>query len=313
MRILKEATVEIIQKCNSNCIFCSSISDSTSNKQVPLKKLFEISDFCYSKGLRTMNISGGEPFLYKNLTDYLLYNREIGLNSVIYTSGNIYSMDVIEKLLKDLKDTKDVKIIFNYPTLDKKTFQMLVNSNEFEPQKIDTIITHLIKNGMDIETHIIPNELNIEQLFDTVMHLRNIGVKRVSLLRLVLQGRAKLNADYLQIKNAEYLKQVASEIKKHLVTDNFSVRFGIPFSNYSNIECKCFAGIGKLIFKYDGYVYPCEAYKEAPNNELFVLGNIYKDELEKIWKNHPVHARLIKLKEKALEKHEPCPAQLLYQ
>lgn len=61
MRQLKEVSVEITQKCNSSCIFCSSLADASCSNEIPLHKLMEIVDFCREKGAKNINISGGEP------------------------------------------------------------------------------------------------------------------------------------------------------------------------------------------------------------------------------------------------------------
>ena len=313
MRILKEVTVEVTQKCNSLCIFCSSLSDSQCRNEIPFHKLKEISRFSLSNGATTINFSGGEPLLRNDLAEIISFNESIGLHSTIYSSGNIADRSIIETITDVLKSKRSVRFILNYPSVEKTVFQTLVNSKCFEPSTIDSYLSFLIKNGIEVEAHIVPNAINLKSLCATIAHLKKIGVKRVSLLRLVLQGRAEKNRSLLVNDNFNNnLKAVINEVVKCLVDTSFTVRLGIPFGKMVNADCECFAGINKLIFRYDGVVFPCEAFKEAPNNSEFILGNIYEDSLESIWTNHPVHGKLSLLRNAAVKKAESCPAQLLY-
>ncbi len=312
MKKLREVTVEIIQKCNSNCIFCSSLSNLYSSIKIPLNKLKEISTFSYENGINTINISGGEPLLYENLVNYLKYNEIIGIKSNIYTSGNIKNFEILDEIISSKLNNNKINFIINYPSFDNNIFQKLINSSEYSTRSINNFIKKLIFNNYNVEAHIVPNELNINSLFKTIKYLKKIGIKRVSLLRLVLQGRAEENAKILKIKNNKKIEELFKLIKEELDNNNFRIRVGIPFSNLLNLNCQCLAGSNKLIFKYDGNVFPCEAFKEVPNNQKYILGNIYKDSLETIWNNHPVQQILLNLKKEAILKNEPCPAQLLY-
>lgn len=313
MKILKEVTVEVTQKCNSLCIFCSSLSNSFCKNEIPLSKLKNISAFSLDNGAKTINISGGEPLLRNDIGDYILFNESIGLNTNIYTSGNIADNSIFTLLLEKIRSKKSIKYIFNYPSCQKDVFQRLINSDQFEPSQIDSHISFLIENGIDVETHIVPNALNIDSLYNSIAHLKLIGVRQVSLLRLVLQGRADSNKALLVTKSFENdLQRVLNKIISELQDEHFKIRLGIPFGNTSKTDCECFAGISKLIFRYDGVVFPCEAFKEAPNNTEFMLGNIYSDSLESIWHNHPVHYKLSQLRVSANKINEYCPAQMLY-
>jgi radical SAM protein with 4Fe4S-binding SPASM domain len=313
MRLLREITVEVTQKCNSLCLFCSSLSNSNCESQIPIEKLFEISEFSRQKGATSINISGGEPLLRDDLSKLVTFNENIGLDTVIYTSGNIETYKPFQKIIDGLKNKNRIKFIFNYPSIDRNIFQKLINSTNFEPSTIDNYVSYLLSEGIEVETHIVPNALNVDSLYSTIKHLKSIGVKKVSLLRLVLQGRAEINKNILINDNFnEKFALTINKINKELISNDFQIRLGIPFNNFKKGDCECFAGINKLIFRYDGVVFPCEAFKEAPGREEFILGDIYKNTLESIWINHPIHNRLAILKSVALRSEETCPAQLLY-
>lgn len=312
MRKLKEVTIEINQKCKSNCLFCSSLSGISKTRVIPKQKIFEVMQFCREKGATNINLSGGEPLLNKELCDILSFAGSLGLKVTIYTSGNIPDFNIFNMLLEANLPKSDLKLIFNYPSSKNEIFQTLINDQSVDICSIDDAIQKLLNNTIEVETHIVPNAINLASLYETVTHLKNIGVPKVSLLRMVFQGRAEQNKNLLKIKKPTDLIKIIDKIKRTLCCDSFSLRTGIPFSNLTKEKCECFAGYSKLIFRYDGIVFPCEAFKEAPNNEEFKLGNIYTGNLDNIWTNHPVHKKLNLLKLDAFRSTEACPAQLLY-
>lgn len=314
MRRLEEVTVEVIQKCNLNCIFCSSFSTIKSENEIPLDLLINISKFAKEKGAVGINISGGEPLLKNDLIDYIHFNNMLNLESNIYTSGTVNC----EKLLGGVEDygidKNLIKFIFNYQSSNPEVFNRIVGTNTFNVENINNNIKLILSRGYKVEAHIVPNKINLPNIEKTVSFLRDVGVNRVSFLRLVLQGRAKYNKESLQLDEKTDLINFLNFIKTKYSDNNFSVRLGTPFSRRNEINGKtfCAAGFCKLIIRYDGVVFPCEAFKEAFNNHLYVLGNIFQEKLETIWNNHYALSNIKRLSKYSTLANEICPAQLLY-
>ncbi len=312
LRIIKEITVEVTQKCNSNCIFCSSFSESKSNSEIPLSKLKEISSFAKNKMAATINISGGEPLLYPDLIPYLSFNKAQNLFTVIYTSGNADFINFFNELEKTDISISDVRFVFNYQSVDSSVFKKLTKTSvSFSLKTLNENIALCLMKQFDVEVHIVPNAININTIFDTCKFLKEFGVSKVSLLRIVYQGRAEKNKTVLKIEENEKLPFIIEKVRKELCDNTFSLRVGIPYSNLISLKTPCYAGTGKYIIKYDGKVFPCEAFKEAPLNKKFIIGDIYTDDLETIWNRQipPLVELKAKLKDSTCES---CPAQLLY-
>ncbi len=311
-RRLGEITVEVIQKCNSKCIFCSSVSSQDCKNEISLDILKQIALFSKEKGATSINISGGEPLLKDDLLDFISYNASIGLYSIIYTSGNVF----IDNFLKELKNNKELhnktNFIFNYQSVYPQIFSRLTKCKEETIGIINSNIEKCINSDFNVEAHIVPNALNIDTIYETCLFLKDIGVSKVSLLRMVFQGRAVSSKDVLKIEDEDTLKKIIDKIQGELVDDDFKLRVGIPFSKYSCENKTCNAGLKKLIIRYDGVAFPCEAFKEASNNDRYILGNIYKDSLENIWDRYYTTNELLELKMLATKDNEACPAQLLY-
>jgi len=311
-RTLEEITVEVTQKCNSGCIYCSSLSTPKSVHEIPLKKLKEIALFAKEKKANNINISGGEPLLKADLDEFVDFCYKNELKTNVYTSGNVdFKPFLASDCIKNVDKTY-IKFIFNYHSSSPETFNKLVNCSGFGLDIINKNIKLCLENNFDVEVHIVPNALNIDTIYETSRFLKNLGVKRVSLLRMVFQGRAEKNKNILVIDDSSKLKNIIENVKNNLCDYNFNLRCGIPFNKEANQELKCVAGYKKLIIRYDGIVFPCEAFKEAPNGHKYILGNIYKNTLDEIWDKYHIMDELQQLREKAQFNCESCPAQVLY-
>ena len=309
-RVLNEVTIEILQKCESQCIFCSSNSTLASETKIHFEKICEIIDFCQAHGSKTINLSGGEPLLHDQIIETIEYCSHKGLNTTIYTSGN-FNSDIWTRILNSNLEKEKIKFVFNYPSCENDVYQKLIGNKSFQIATLNNAISSLINHLFEVEVHIVPNRLNFASLYSSTAFLKSIKVSKVSFLRLVPQGRAGINREQLAIGNSE-LQDEIGRIENDLVDKTFSIRGGVPFSRLLANKCECHAGIHKLIFRYDGIVFPCEAFKEAPKNENFVLGSVHDNTFNEIWHNHSIHDRLKSIKQIANHKSEPCPAQMLY-
>lgn len=110
-----------------------------------------------------------------------------------------------------------------------------------------------------------------------------MGVSRVSFLRFVVQGRGLENRMDILLDMEEMCK--AKSMMYECVKRNASaIRIGIPFSSCGN-RTNCLTGTEKLVVRYDGNVYPCEAFK----NEFYcdqvqsTPDNVNKTRLEVIY------------------------------
>jgi radical SAM protein with 4Fe4S-binding SPASM domain len=156
--------------------------------------------------------------------------------------------------------------------------------------------------------------LNIDEIEQTIELCRNLGIVKISFLRLVLHGRALRNENAISLNEKELvqLKKFLSDIK---LGEDIQIRVGVPLS--SNLSChKCEAANGKLNIKYNGYVYPCEVFKnERAARQLngYAPENIRKKSLIEIYRSSAYLDYVRKLSQSyTQEKHcESCIGQYL--
>ena len=150
-----------------------------------------------------------------------------------------------------------------------------------------TSILRALQYGFIVESHTVLMKCNLDHL-PKIMELgRSLGISKMSFLRLVIQGRALENKSltYLSDEDIRTAKELIRKISDEYNSD---IRFGIPLSECTK-RINCMTGIMKLNIRYDGNVYPCEAFKNDSFSNISDLkpGNIKIERLKNIYENSP--------------------------
>ncbi len=314
---LKEISFEIIQRCPNNCIYCSSNSSCQSKHIINYDVFKRTVDDAINLGLERICISGGEPFLHPDIVDIVQYCKKNGLEVFIYTSGIIFNCrgsydNISMTILEELGNIGLDRIIFNVQSSDEKIYNSIMRTeNCFNLMK--SSIRNSVKANLFCEIHFVPMRLNYKMIYSMLDMAKELGVHKVSFLRLVIQGRALKNKMMVELpKDINYnIKIILSSIEKGY--NDIDVRIGIPLSTNSNYSCN--ASSSKLIIRYDGAVFPCEAFKyiSAIDGERVVKpDNIYTSSLRTIYHDSEfLNIIRTEIKEFRNQKVicESCPAQ----
>ena len=286
--MLKEMSIEIIRKCPNYCIHCSSVSSINCNEKISFDMFKKVIDGAKNLDLKTLCFSGGEPFLHEDILEMVEYANSKGLKTYIYTSG-IYidkkgRRTSIPKFILSKLNGIVTKLIFNIESVSEENYNYIMGTrNCFQYLKQSIIDAR--KEDIICESHFVPMKLNINEIEDTILFCKNIGISKISFLRLVPHGRALLNKEVILLNDNElkFLKERLIELQKKY---NNSIRIGVPLSGNIN-DAQCEAAIGKLNIKYDGYVYPCEVFKNvhgfSDSNEM--PESIFNKSIEEIYDN----------------------------
>lgn len=285
---LKEITIEVTQQCPNFCIHCSSLSSMTRQCMMPFEKIEELIDDAATLGCTHLSLSGGEPFLRRDLTDIVSHAHRRKMDVAIYTSGIYHDgfrfdtlpLETLKKLLP-----YDCKIIVNYEAADAETYDLIMGTHVDGFNLLKQTIRHCVNLGLTVETHTVPMAANYLQIPRIISQCKVLGVSRISFLKLVNQGRAKENTS-LTLLTEEQMQEVKKVIYSERQKYPEGIRIGIPLSNCSE-SLNCLAGTVKLNIRYDGKVFPCEAFKDDTENKCFTYtaGNIYENSLTDIYNN----------------------------
>lgn len=282
---LRELKIEVNRNCPLYCLHCSSNGTPHAPEELSSKKITElVREFVYLGGEK-LCISGGEPLCYEELPAIIDVCRKTNVDTVIYTTGisaNGSSLEAIPKRMAALLSDCNIRIVFSLHGACAKTHDTLTQvKGSFKTTM--TAMERAMKAGLAAEVHFVPTAINFEEIDDITESLACMNVRKVSWLRFVPQGRGERNRDRLQLSK-EQLKQLAK--KKIELQQKYSaiqIRTGAPF----NILCPqvatpCEAGLSVLTIRPDGWVVPCDAFKQFRTKDDF--GSVLTHSLSEVWK-----------------------------
>lgn len=164
---LKELSLEITQRCPNYCIHCSSCSSLTKDVTMSYDKICEIINEAKDLGLKTLCISGGEPFLHPRIVDIIRYAAIKNLNISVYTSGiyhdGIHYTSLPLRQLAAIKDCA-TKLIFNVEASDDAIYNSVMGTTIGGFDMLKKSIEESCRLGIMVEAHIVPMKRNYKQI-----------------------------------------------------------------------------------------------------------------------------------------------------
>lgn len=241
----KKIYVEITNKCNLNCSFCSEVKKNKKEMtidefKIVISKIKEYTDYIY------LHIKG-EPLLHSKLDEILTICDNENINVNITTNGT---------LLKDRKDillrhnsVRQINISLHSENNKENYFEDVFSTCKVLSTKM--FINYRIWNLKDKKL-----DKNSTIVVDKILNYYNLSTDFVEKLK---------NLDNIKIDNNTFV--------------NINNLFDWPdISLNLNIDSKCYGLINHIGILSDGTVVPCC----LDSNGVINLGNIFKDDLKDI-------------------------------
>lgn len=262
MKELFEVTIEVLQMCPNKCIYCSSWSSLDKTKALDFDTICGIVDDAVELGAKQINISGGEPFLRPDIINIIDYIKSKDLKIRLYTSGIYYDQgyqSIPDDMLESIAGKVDT-LIFNYETAIPELYARIMGTGPGNLLLMEDTIKKAINLGITVEAHLVPMKCNYQEIPQTLERVYSLGVSKVSLLRFVQQGRSVENVEVtvLEKEEEEALKEMLKELSGKY---GDKLRLGKPYR--SERFSTCWTGTIRLAARYDGFVFPCGAFKDG--------------------------------------------------
>lgn len=304
--MLSEISIEILQRCPNRCIYCSSHSNPQATHLIPFEIIKNVTDDAKNLGCKTVCLSGGEPFLHPQILDIISYIAKQQLTCYVYTSG-IYMKDEVysslpNEYIEAIRGMVD-KVIFNVEADSSDLYDQIMGTDVGGFDMMKKSINDCVSSGLVVETHVVPMQVNFKHLKSIFEMCYQLGVSKVSILRLVLQGRALENLSLVKL-SGEDSREVTKLIKALNEAYKGKVRIGLPYSD-SNCRIYCKAATDKINVRYDGNVYPCEVFKDDLLNTKLGCepNNVWKDSFYDIYQNSS-YLNVVRRRIEAFKKEE---------
>jgi radical SAM protein with 4Fe4S-binding SPASM domain len=263
--ILTEIKIEVTYQCRLSCIHCSSDALLSHPSTMSASDCTKIIQEAADVGVKNIAFSGGEPLLWEDLSNSVYLANKYNISTTLYTTGNVHDFKNIIITLKNSGLNKAIFSLFGATPQDHQAITRVSGSFSNTINAIRTSST----NNIQTELHFVPLKSNYRLLADIVELASSLGVKRISVLRFVPQGRgALLQKDILsKDENLELKRQI-----EYLRAKGYDIRTGSPYNFLLlNENPKCTSGFDKIIVDPESNIYPCDAFKQIKAKEL--VGN----------------------------------------
>lgn len=281
---LRELKIEVTHDCMLQCIHCSSCAGINSGRTMKWASCEQILDDAAAMGVKEIAFSGGEPLLWDHILDAGRRASRHGIKVFLYTTGNVPNA---QEALSNLSFAGISRVMFSLFDMNADQHEKVTKVKGSYGKTLE-IASYCLSIGLDTEFHFVPLSHNYRSLYRIAEMARHLGVKRISVLRLVPQGRGTKQKDR-QLSHSENLE--LRKIIKVLRSAGHDIRLGSPY-NFLMLREKpqCHSGIDRITIGPDLRIFPCDAFKHISPENIGVrpeYSNLSKYTLQECWEKSP--------------------------
>ncbi len=241
----KKIYIEITNKCNLSCTFCSPLKReikemSIDDFKIVISKIKPFTDYIY------LHVKG-EPLLHSKLDDILSICDKENIHVNITTNGTLLKNRVL--ILSKHNSIRQINVSLHSENNYKNYFEDVFNS--CDKLSNNTYISYRIWNL---------NELNLDKkstsIVDKIIEHYNLSIDIVDKIK----------------------KDKETKIKENIYVNKDNLFTWPDYSNNFNLDGKCYGLNTHIGILVDGTVIPCC----LDGNGEINLGNIFKDNLDVI-------------------------------
>lgn len=279
--------LEITKRCNLRCIHCNirktpeTYSDII-NKEFSTSEVKQIVDSLKVLGTKYISISGGEPFLRKDIFELIEYIKNNGFGLHISSNGLLIKEDVANRINDLGLDTISISLDAVNPELHDK-----IRGVKYAFDMAIEAIKNL-KNCKDrhIQIGISPiiTDVNLDDLPKLVDFAKDLGVDAIRFQPWHIslghnETETMLNIKTDRLENLDnIIEQVIDRTKKcGIYTNSDTYLRGVKkyFQDKERIDVECFAGSFTCNIDWLGNVVACAFISH--------IGNVREESFGDIW------------------------------
>ena len=287
-RTINYLRLAVTDRCNLRCNYCmpsEGINFASKNKLFTIEELSGLSSILVNQGIDKIRITGGEPFVRKDLMVLLRHLSSLeGLSDISITTN----ATVIGPYIEELKSLGIKNINVSLDAINRDTFERITRRKQYET--VHANILKLITEGFNVRINFIALEgQNTQDIIPILELTKDFDVCVRFLEEMPFNGGtksfSKLKWDYKYI--LEHIKEAFPEYYKlESEKTSTSINYKIPgykgsfgvIPSFSRTFC---GSCNRLRISATGDVITC-LYAKASNNLREILrGENSKIEIEK--------------------------------
>lgn len=167
--------IAVTDRCNLRCTYCmpdEGIQYMERKELLSLEEVLYLIDILTESGIKKVRITGGEPFVRKDLMDLLerITGKHPELGLFITTNGSL-----IGPYIKKLETLNLKGINFSLDTLNKKKFALLTRRDEFE--SVFGNFRQLLETNIPVKVNcVVMPQHNLEDIESMIMLTKNLAI-----------------------------------------------------------------------------------------------------------------------------------------
>ena len=290
----QEVWLHITNACNLRCITCFKAAGRALRREMPLDMIRRVLQEIKDLGAGYVVISGGEPFLRRDILDILEFTNEVGLHVLLITNGTMIDERIAERLGEIRPRIVQVSLDGSCPEVNDR----IRGDGSFE--KTIRAARLLVDQGLDVRLFPTITRLNLHDLPNIKNLVRELrpGFQHLAFSKFFATGRGLDHEDELDIPEDEYFDMVS-----RLPMANWEPEADSALDDgdraddrtkclptriaYGARKVNCGYGVGTLSIDADGKVYPCH-WLHAPD---WQAGDLYEQSLAEVYHGSQVFAR----------------------
>lgn len=277
-------SIELTTQCNLRCRHCYRESDSIKHEHIATDALLKTLDRLADAGLRSVELTGGEPLLRQGFLEILQHCSERFLLVGVLSNGTTITEDVAA-LFQAMGDKLLLSISLDGSTAEAHDLRRGV-TGAFE--RTVQSIGKLSHAGIKIRVVMCVDEESFADVEDTLLLARDLGAMAFSYSPVLPFGRGKSwappgwNLDGREVWRIE--QELAEKYRGFLS--------GLSADTACSLESdqNCGAGHRTYVMDPSGDIRPCPMYDTA----AFAIGNVVEQTLEEVF-GHPLPRALANL------------------
>jgi AdoMet-dependent heme synthase len=278
---LKTIYLFLTRKCNLGCKHCYIEGVGPARDlDFDLASIQKLIDEAIPHGLKKVKVSGGEPFVRRDVIDVLRFLDERGLEIVLETNGTLFAADTVDQLAKLRKFTVFISLD-HIDEAEHDDFRGLAGSFN----KTVNVLHQVGKTDIESVVTTTANRKNFDRVAEIVDAVMSWGVKRHrTLLNIHPLGNARSHLD-----NAITLDEAVVLIGQLFGSEHFRAGRAymtlppalMPLEFLKDLHT-CGWGNSVLGILSNGDVSMCSASYDDPD---MIGGNAFRENFIDIWKN----------------------------
>lgn len=259
---------EITNQCNYNCKYCIFSSNYKKNpNELSTKECIKVIDQLYENKFMYIKVTGGEPFLRKDILEILAYMSKKGMHVDISTNGSLINDNIINSLntinLDMIHISLDGKDVFTHEMVrGKNTYFKTINGlkkmiNLKKYKRVGTVIYKY-------------NEYDLEEIIKLCI---NYKVNEIIFSIMEPVGRMKGDNSLYKTREIESLSQELEMLKEKY--NEIVINYNWKNKNEMPIVCPA---LRKFIYINNlGQVSPCSWLSNKYTSRISLKDNNLED------------------------------------